>query len=187
MKARHLILMLLKASGGKIGSKTKIQKQIYFLSLLFKTNMGFRAHYYGPYSPDVEQGIDELIGAGFVNMDSTYFGFNTNKGFEIKRYDFSLTDSGNNLAKILTKENPEKYHQIRTFIDALKNTGNPDYMALSIAAKAYFILDQAGKPLTTEQLREKAQHLSWQVEKEDVDKAIDILGHLNFVQKINKK
>lgn len=183
MKARHLILMLLKASKDKIESKTKLQKAIYFISLLLKSDLGFKAHYYGPYSAIVGQGLDELVGAGFVNERRDVFGIDASRGFELKRCEFSLTESGRKLAEILAKENPEEYRTISTFVEKLKETGNPNYLTMSIAAKTYFILDREGRTLTKEQIRSKAKELGWAVGEDDIGNAIEILKKLNFVKK----
>jgi uncharacterized protein YwgA len=183
MKARHLILMLLEASGGRIESKTKLQKQIYFISLLLDKDLGFKAHYYGPYSVKVEEGLDELIGAGFVDMKRNVFGIDMERGFEVKRYEFYLTESGQKFAKILSEENLSEYRQIQEFINCLKDIGELDYLSLSLAAKAYFILSKENRPMNKEELIRKSREFGWNVSKEDINKAIEILTNLNFVQK----
>jgi len=175
--------MLLKASGGKVDSKTKLQKEIYFISLLLGKDFGFEAHYYGPYSTEIERGIDELIGAGFVNMKREIFGIDHNRGFEFKRYDFSSATSGQKFAEILKKENSEEYRIIENFINKFKEVGNPDYLSLSLAAKAHFILSKQGTPMSKAQIREKAKEFGWNVKDNDIDIAISILKKLNFVKR----
>ena len=182
MKIRHLILMLLDACGGKINSKTKLQKEIYFLALLLSRDLGFKAHYYGPYSVEVENALDELIGAGFVDIKRDIWGIDTRYGFENKRYDFSLTESGRKFVRILAEESSDEYKVVKTFVEKLKEMGDPDYFSLSIAAKAYFILDKEGKLLTKEQIREKAREFGWKVGENDIDIAINILKNLDFVK-----
>ena len=184
MKARHLILMLLDISGGSIDSKTKLQKEIYFISLpqLLNIDLRFKAHYYGPYSMEVEQGLDELIGAGFVDMNHTSFGVNSERGFEVKRYYFSLSESGKRFAKILEKENQKYYKKVRKFVDKLKEIGDPDYVALSVAAKAHFILSQEDVAMTAEQIIEKANKFGWNVDNNDINIAVNILTKLELVE-----
>ncbi len=182
MKARHLILLLLKESGGKIVSKTKIQKEIYFVSLLLGEDFGFKAYYYGPYSLEVEHGLDELVGAGFVNVERDIFGIDTKYGFDIKRYNFSLSDSGKKLAEIKAKENTNENAIAKSFLEKLRDMGDPDYLSLSIAAKAYFILDKEGKALNKEQIMEIAMQFGWKVNKDDIIIAVNILKTLDFVK-----
>ena len=183
MKIRHFILMLLRASGGIINGKTKLQKEMYFISLLLEKDFGFEAHYYGPYSVEIERGLDELIGAGFVNMRREIFGIDYNRGFEVKRYNFSLTESGQRLTEILIKENSDENKMVRGFIEKLKELDSPDYLSLSLAAKAYFILSKEGKPMSEAQIREKAKEFGWNVNGNDIHMAVNILGKLGFAEK----
>ena len=185
MRDRHLILMLLKASGGSIASKTKIHKEVYFLSLILDEDFGFQAHYYGPYSPNVEQGLDELMGAGFVEKESTVFGINKNQGFEYKRYDFSLTKSGEKLAEELLGEHPEYYRKIENFIKTLDELGGPDYLSLSIAAKAFYIIDRIGETMNAAQISEKANDFGWRIKRRDINRAIKILDHLCLTESVS--
>lgn len=182
MKTRHLILMLLYASEGEIDSKTKLQKEVYFISLLLKRDLGFKAHYYGPYSTEVEVALDELIGAGFVDVKRDIWGIDTRYGFEAKRYNFSLTESGRKFAEILKEKYPEEYKKVEEFVGKLKEIGNPDYFNLSIAAKAYFILDKEGKPMTKNDIIKKSHSFDWKINKKDINVAVDILSKLNFVR-----
>ena len=182
MKARHLILLLLHNLGGAIDSKTKLQKEIYVISLLLGKELGFRAHHYGPDCVEVEQGIDELIGAGFLDVKRNVHGVGSEQGFEIKRYDFSVTESGSKLAKILTEENDTENSRIRDFTEKLKDVRNIDYLRLSIAAKAYFVLKKEGKPMTADQIRERSERFGWTVGEDDIQVAIDILRKLDFIK-----
>lgn len=183
MKARHLILILLNTLGGKIDSKTKLHKEIYFISLLLDRDIGFKAHYYGPYSPKVEQGLDELIGAGYVNMTHQVFGMDPNRGFEFKRYDFSLTESGERFAKILGEKYPEERKKIEEFAGKLQEIGDPDYLILSLSAKAYFILDKVGIAMTDSQIAEKSEKFGWNVTEDDITTAVTILEKLDLVER----
>jgi uncharacterized protein len=182
MNIRHLILMTLKASGDKIVGKTMIQKQIYFLSLLLNENLGFKPHYYGPYSSEVEQALDELIGAGFIDMTRSIFGVDTNTGFEFKRYDFALTKNGKNLAEIVKAENAKTHKKIDEFVKKIEEN-KTDYLSLSIAAKAYFVLNKEGKPMNKDAIREKANLFGWNVTDVDIDNAITILRQLKLIRK----
>jgi len=182
MKVRHLILMLLEASGGLIESKTKLQKEIYFISLKMKENIKFQAYYYGPYSFEVEEGLDELIGAGFVDVRRTVYGIKSDTGFEHKRYSFSITESGKKLIDSLVIENSDKYKEIECFTDTLKKIGNPDYINLSLAAKAHFILTRENQGLTREQIMEKAKNFGWNVSENDIKTAANMLQGLGFVK-----
>jgi uncharacterized protein YwgA len=181
MKLRHIILYLLSLQG-EINSKTKLQKLLYFLSLRLSKDFGFSAHFYGPYSRQVEAAMDELIGAGFVNVTRDVWGIDANRGFEMKRYNFSLTDMGKNFAPNFEKENYQESKKIKDFVEQLNDAGNPDYFSLSIAAKACHILLDAKKPMAAEQIESRAKAFNWEVEQKDIVNAISILKKLHFVE-----
>jgi len=181
MRARHIILMLIKASGGSIATKTRIQKGMYFLSLSLGKDFGFRAHYYGPYSVEVEKGLEELIGAGFVEMRQTFFGVGGNRGFEFKRYDFSLTESGQSLADAVIEKHRDEYQIVDNFVRTLGRVGDPDYLSLSVAAKAYYILDKEAQSMNLQRIKAKAAKLGWRVEKQNIKEAIEILQGLGLI------
>jgi uncharacterized protein YwgA len=182
MKTRHLILLLLEKHGGQMESKTKLQKEVYFVSLLLKRDSGFKAHYYGPFSPVVEQGLDELVGAGFVEARRELFGVSTGPGFEFKRYSYSLTKSGSRFATVLAEEHASEAATIEDFVGKLREIGNPDYLSLSIAAKAYFILEAHGGPMKLPQIREKALKFGWDVGEREIGTASEILKKLGFAR-----
>ena len=60
MDARDFVALTLMASGGHIQGKTKLQKLVYFTGALtgMLDGLGYRAHYYGPFSPTVAAGLD---------------------------------------------------------------------------------------------------------------------------------
>jgi uncharacterized protein YwgA len=162
MEVFTAILQLLKESGDKIDSKTKIHKEMFFLSKILKVDFGFRPHYYGPYSPEVEETLDGLSGANFIQVNVTSYGVAGNRGFEVMRYDYSLTESGKRLLEEMG-EIPEK-EDIHLFVSNLNKVGNPDYMDLSIAAKVLYITNKNNSVISCK----------------DIDKSSKILNALGF-------
>src|SRR4030065_640258 len=117
MKLRDVIITILGAMGDHVESKTKIQKICYFLATILKRDFGFKAHYYGPYSQHVEGALDDLIGMGFVTTATINFG-TAPSGFEVVRYDYSLTKDGKIMYENI-KSNTESI-EITKFINKLK-------------------------------------------------------------------
>jgi uncharacterized protein YwgA len=173
----------MEKSDKKIVGKTKLQKEMYFISLLLKMNFGYKSHYYGPYSPDVEDALDELIGAGFIRTEENIFGIDEN-GYEVKRFDYMLDKDGEKIANVLKSKNNKDYKVIANFVDKLKAMNNPDYNALSLAAKSYYILNDEGGKIKTSHIKRKAKNFGWNIKDEDVNMAIEILEKMDFV-KIN--
>jgi len=183
MQARDLILMLLDAVGGSINTKTMIQKEIYFVCESIGVDLNFKAHFYGPYSSEVENGLDQLVAAGFVAMQSSNFGVVGNKGFEIKRYDFKIMEEGRQLAGFLRQQDEKTADSIKDFVEKLNQINGIDYISLSAAAKVHFILKREGKPLTDANIKERANLLGWQIETSDIAKAEQILEKLGYLAK----
>jgi len=47
---RDVLVLAYKAFEGDMRGKTLLQKRVYFLSVMLGIEMGYEAHYYGPYS-----------------------------------------------------------------------------------------------------------------------------------------
>jgi uncharacterized protein YwgA len=138
MNAMDFLISLIDISGGVQG-RTLLQKRAYFVTELVGVDacLNFDAHFYGPYSPVVENTMTHLKNLRFVEESATAYGVD-NAGFEMKRYDYRLTSDGEKIASRL--RNTFEYNQIKKGLSLLRDAGNPDYMELSIAAKALFIL-----------------------------------------------
>jgi uncharacterized protein YwgA len=180
MKLRDVLVVILGAMEGTIQSKTKIQKLCYFLSIVLQMDFGFRAHYYGPYSQQIEAALDDLLGMGFVTATINKFGV-VSGGFEIVRYDYSLTKDGNAMYEDI-KSTPSSV-EIINFINKLKTMEDIDYLKLSIAAKAYYVLNKEEQPMGKHKIREKAKHFNWDITDVDINSAISFLENIDLVRK----
>lgn len=182
MEARHFLLMIIDVCGKTIESKTKLHKIAYFISLILKKDFQFNAYFYGPYSRPIEEGLGELTGSGFLNVNICSYGIDTTRGFEKKRYAYEITKAGDDLLNHLKTQYRDEYNVINEKAGILKDE---NYVDLSIAAKANFILNKEKQPLTLEQIRGKAHEFNWSISSGEIDSAIKILENLNFVIKSN--
>jgi len=182
MEARHLLLMILDACGKRIESKTKLHKIAYFISIILKKDFQFNAYFYGPYSRAIEEGLGELTGTGFVNVNICSYGVDSAHGFERKRYSYEITETGEGLLEHLKTQYSNEYKTIKKKADILKGE---NYVNLSIAAKADFILNEENQPLTPDQIRTKANKFNWKISSAEIESAIGILENLDFVRKNN--
>lgn len=175
--------MLLHISGGKISSKTKIQKEAYFLSLRLNEDYGFKPHFYGPYSPLVDEALDDLASSRFIDINQENYGMYNSQGFEIRRYDYSLTPGGKRLVYQLKNEGDTNYDTIEAFVQELEAIGDPDYFDISIAAKVLHIANSYhdGK-IDLNRIGDEAKKLGWDIEEENTKKATEILQGLGFVE-----
>jgi uncharacterized protein YwgA len=44
-----VLILAYEAFDGAMGGKTLMQKRLYFLSIILDADLGYEAHYYGPY------------------------------------------------------------------------------------------------------------------------------------------
>jgi len=95
MDIDDILLFIINASSDGIHGKTAMQKIAYFVSIFLKQDMGFYAHYYGPYSKDVDINLKILDNFSFI--DSKMVRTKYNKLMPI----FNLNDDGTEIVASL--------------------------------------------------------------------------------------
>ena len=156
MQIRDLLLLAYLAFGGKVSGKTALQKKVYFLSEMLAFGAGYEAHYYGPYSWEVADANSELKSLGYVKESATYWGAINPEGFEVVRYDYQLTEAGQNIAEQKSKRFAQEWQEINSATEKIiqaEENRSLDYMGLAAAAKAYFLLKQKGSPTDVKEIR----------------------------------
>jgi uncharacterized protein YwgA len=183
MEVKDFVTLTFLASGGEIRGKTKLQKTVYFLGLMtgHLDDLGYRAHFYGPYCDEVSDAITTLKTIGAIDQNVTSWGPDRS-GFEVCRYDFRLNETGRRFAEAKAKQHPELAAKLRTAAKALKEAGDIDYMEMSIAAKTYFILGERKKPASKSELAQLASRFGWKVSPDQVQRAAEYLGRLGLVE-----
>lgn len=186
MDLRDFVTLTLLAAGGEVRGKTKLQKLVYFVGALTESleQLGYRPHFYGPYSDDVADALGQLRAIGVIDQNDTDWGFDR-KGFEVKRYDYRLNDAGRTYAQRLAKRMPELFGQVRSAIEGCKLAGDPDYMDLSIAAKTYFLLGQKKGKARLEELANLSPKFGWNVNSGQIKQAAKYLEKLGLVELAN--
>ena len=181
MTALDFVLSLIASFGGQIRGRTLLQKRAYFVAQLsgLPIDLGYDAHYYGPYSAVVDNSIVRLKSLGFLAEENIGFGV-ASGGFEMKRYDYRVTDDGKSvLASLQAKED---YKKIERACIAVLEAGDPNYFVLSIAAKADFILGKRGKAMTRKEIIREAERFDWDIQEGSLKGAVDFLERLGLVQ-----
>lgn len=158
------------AVDGEIKGRTKVQKTVYFLGVLSNAlpELGFRPHFYGPYSDEISEALIKLKARDFLTETILGAGAVGSCGFEIARHDFRLTEEGREIAKQKAQANPEVWRKIKNVVQRYKAAGDIDYMRMSVAAKTYFMLQQSGKPASLMQLSESAKELGWETSPQEI-------------------
>lgn len=177
----HLTLL---AVGGKIDGSTKLQKTVYFMGLLtgYLEKLGYRPHYYGPYSDTVAAATNRLKALGFVHQSSLHMGGVNRFGFEVQRHDFELTEEGKAVVEKKRSDNPITWGQIAKAAARFKDANPPDYMKMSVAAKTIFMLHKADRPTTTAELSKFAQGLGWNIEPGEIEQSVQFLQDLGLLE-----
>jgi uncharacterized protein len=183
MKAYDFVHLVLHAAGDRIHGRTKLQKMVYFAGALTDklNDLGYRPHFYGPYSAAVASAVDQLKGLGFLDQNIMSRGGVDPRGFEIARYDYALTEDGKQVAKEKAAEHPIEWRRILDAVKKLDDANADNYVQLSIAAKAHLIITNQNKPITTDEIRRLARGFGWDVPEAQIDEAGELLTKIELV------
>ncbi len=182
MLVRDVLVLAYKAFGGDMRGKTLLQKRVYFLSVMLGIDLGYEAHYYGPYSGQVATVNSELKSLGYVSESSSAWGYDQ-RGFELARHDFALTDVGVRMADRKAQQNPGLWEQIQRAAVVVTKAGDLDYMELSIAAKAYYVLNKLNGKATLVDIAAMLPKFGWTVTDTQLERATDFLAKADLITK----
>lgn len=183
MKTYDFVHLLLLAAGGELHGRTKLQKTVYFAGALtgLLQGLGYRAHYYGPYSSDVAAAVDELRGLGFLKQEISSSGAMNAQGFEIARYDYELTEAGRQVAQEKARLYSTEWQHIQAAMSQMSKARTEDYVKLSVAAKSYFLRSRDPQAASPEVLSQQTSRYGWKVSPEEFREAEEILKSMNLL------
>jgi uncharacterized protein YwgA len=163
MTAYDFVHLVLHASGGRVEGRTKLQKLVYFVGALTGDldRLGYRPHHYGPFSPEVAGAVQELRGLKFLQQHISPRGTIDSSGFEYTRYDYVLTEEGEEVAEDKATARPEEWKRITDAVQKVTAANAPDYVRLAIAAKTHLLTQRAGHPLSGEDLKTQTAAHGW--------------------------
>jgi len=180
--ARQVVLLVVNEVGDRANGKTFIQKLCFFVSKLTGNPLGFRPHYYGPYSEEVAGELSFLVGGGFLAESRKGSGVAGDGGWEIARYDYQMTEKGREALKFLDEKYRNECEQVRSALMRVLAAGAVDYVDLSLAAKTVWIRDSDGPSLNTDGIAGAALRFGWQVTGAQVDRATEFLRKLDLAE-----
>jgi uncharacterized protein YwgA len=183
MNVRDFIALVLLEWGGETQGKTKLQKLVYFVGALANhlDRLGYRLHFYGPYSNEVTYAIGQLKAIGALDQNVTDSGHDWS-GFEVKRYDYRLTEAGRRYAQWLEQRDVTTTQEIREAVQKLRQVGDPDYITLSIAAKIYYLLGQKPESARLSNLVQLASRFGWNVSESQIRGAAEFLHKIGLIE-----
>ena len=180
MHIQDLILLVIRSEEENgLRGRTLLQKKLYFLSVLGRTDFGFGPHYYGPYSSWVAENLDILVSARFLREVTETFETDRNIFGEIRRHTYSLTSDGKDVMSEIEQE--DEYTDWKQRLDTLNSHSlASDFNTLSIAAKVYYIVNRQEKT-TTEQIRKVAKEFGWKLNKSQIENVLSFLEDLSLI------
>ena len=186
MTPYDFVQLTLHAAGGKIQGRTRLQKTVYFLGLLtgHLDDLGYQAHHYGPYSADVAEALSTLEGIGFASSTVASMGNVDTQGFEIRRTDYNLTEEGARAAARKAEAHKDLSQELKAGLEQLRQAGDLDYVRLSIAAKADFLLRRCNVPTTEQELPRLAKTFGWAVSEQQIQDSLKYLRDLKLVPSV---
>ncbi|MEW5945903.1 MAG: hypothetical protein AB1742_06860 [bacterium] len=146
--------------------------------------MNFRPHYFGPYSPEVDEGLSYNKSLGFIEELTHGYGRFDPVGFEVRRYDYCITDDGKKIVPNLKRLFPQDTSQIQKFKARLIKAGDKDdYISLSIAAKTHFIAKRKNAPITVKEIQNEASRLGWNIQQASINEAVNFLVKIGLARR----
>jgi uncharacterized protein len=145
MQADDLVLLILGASKAPVRGRTVIQKTGYFahVSVPDVKPIGFKPHFFGPYSPDIASALSDLVAMGYVHEDAD----TTARGNAV--YTYALTKDGRRLAQSTKSSHLAAFEAIKKIELICRDDAQLNPNILSWAAKTNFLLHEKGTPLST--------------------------------------
>ena len=183
MNSTDFLILLIHASGG-IRGRTLLQKRAFFVAQLagLSFDEDFVAHYYGPYSPPLDTAITHLKTLGLVEERMTGFGASGTSGFEMRRFDYQLTEDGESIAESLKVKYAQDYQAVLDSLERIEAAGNPNYFELSIAAKAYYILKKKDRAMNRKEIIAAATSFDWNIQPDSLERAVSFLEKVGLAQ-----
>ena len=182
-----IILLVIKGEkDSELRGRTLLQKKIYFLSVMMENDLGFTAHYYGPYSSYVAGHLDSLV--NYEILKETLVPLSSNPPEqsplgEIRKhiYIYSLMPNAFKEVWEVTKKKPG-FKEWKQKLKAINDDQSiaRDSNKLSIAAKIHYIVDWKGKT-NAEEVLQTAKKYGWNFTLEDIKKVLSFLTGLGLV------
>ncbi len=184
MTLTEVLLLMMQKVGDELQTRTRVVKYAYFLGEITKRrDFGFRPHFYGPYSEDVVDSLGELVSTGLVEETRLTMGADSH-GFERCRYKYHLTEAGNRVATILrVAANAREVQKLDDASARLHQAASRmNYMSVSCAAKAHYLLKRTHRVMTAADIRKEAQLFGWHLDTADIASCANLLTELQLAK-----
>lgn len=184
LEERILLLMLGSSEEKMISGRTLLQKTIYFLNVMLGLGIEFVPYYYGPYSRAVAGSLQALQSSGLVDeIIRHYPPFDYRGAHESRLHIYRLNEYGQAAYNDIRQKEPELAGKVEEMLEKMKGYAqSSDYKSLSISAKMYHILHEAGKAITVEEILSQASEIGWEITVNDAVEALKFLQGMDLIK-----
>lgn len=105
----------------KIEGRTRIQKEVCLLKFKAKIpfSYDFKSYFYGPYSEELSETINTLVGVKLIKENTISVGYNS------YRYEYALTEQGDALFKRISKSNRDLIKELQKEVKNIECLSTP--------------------------------------------------------------
>lgn len=183
MRGVELVLSVVDVAG-EVPGKTVLQKLCYFSSEKLGTDLEFRPHYYGPYSPKVSNTTDDALAVDFLSEEiergslaSPWETPSGKKMTEWERHNYELTDDGEMYITALREEQDSELRQLETLVEELRRVTDFDASTISNMAKVHYIQKETDAASPAD-IQGEATEWNWDLSLPEITTAIGNLEDL---------
>ncbi len=168
--------MILDSSAEPIAGRTAIQKIAYFESVKLQSDLKYRPHFYGPYSPVIDETLMDLVASDYVEERAR----TTIRDRTL--YSYALTNDGQQLVEQIKKRRSKTFRDIKSIVEECSKFGN-SINVLSWAAKVHFLLTEKGSTLSHDEAIEMGRRFNWDLSEPEIDLGVRLLSDLGLASK----
>jgi uncharacterized protein len=182
-----LVMGIVELAGKKIRGRTTIQKLAYFAEVQGISDVAYKPHYYGPYSDDIANTLDMLVGLGLIEERTRILGPQSDAWLQsvsgdIKAYTYSLTSKGSKQATEIQKNHPEEWRKLANLVGQCKQLAGLSPGILAAAAKVHYIASQPGANMSSPaKVTETAKRLGWKLGTAQISRVQKLLSKLDLL------
>lgn len=173
MPAVDYVLALL-AAVDEIPSRTMLQKLVYLSADLANESLPFSAHFYGPYSSDLQEDVEALVAGGLVTETVSRLEPWEPTAFDVVQYHYRLTNAGRDAAAGVPGETREIAGRV---VQAARAAHAWNQASLSLAAKLRH-LRRVDPSLGDDQVPALARQFGWRMTEESARRGARLLEAL---------
>jgi uncharacterized protein YwgA len=178
---REAALLVLNFLGGTLQGRTAMQKMAYFVSVALETDLGHRAHYYGPYSRPVDYALAQTALSDEVTETMERFPSYVS-GPDIRKYTYGLTAEGVKEVTEIQRRDDQAAGIVKGTVKAVQEAvPDLDQQTLSMAAKIHFIVTHQDEPARLEDIPNLAKQLGWRISDAQVERSVQLLQRLDLL------